>query len=374
MPRVTGSTALVSAPLSLRVLPGSARDEACALWQQLERRLARDEVRAPGLSCSWEWTGTWLEHYGAVVPHRFLVAERAGQAIGLVLLTEGPRRPLRPRTTHLGTAGEPLGETVYVEHNRLLVSDAERAAFATAVVEHVAARRGWDRLRLDGMHGEDAELLLAAVAAAGLPAAAVDAQQGPTADLQAGDDVLAGLSGSRRQRARRSLKAFGELETDWARDAEEGLAILDELIELHQARWNGTGKPGAFARPRVVAFHRALVQRLVPRGEAALVRVRRGGETVGCLYGLIDGDRLLFYQSGLRAYEDNKLRAGVAGHVCFMRACRERGLATYDFLAPVVRYKEELATGADPIVWAVVERPTWRSLLMRLGRRLRSTR
>lgn len=377
MARVTGSTTsrAEAAPLTLRVVPDGARDEARGLWQAIEAGLAAaDPPQAPGLSCTWAWTGTWLEHYGAVVPHRFLVAERAGTPIGAALLTEGPRRRLRPRALHLGTAGEPFGETIFVEHNRLLVADVDRAAFARALVEHVAAQRGWDRLCLDGMEAEDAGLLLAAAADAGLPAAEVQEEQGPTADLQGGADVLDGLSASRRQRVRRSLKAFGELETDWAQDPQEATAILDELIELHQARWAGTGKPGAFARPRVVAFHRAIVARLLPEARVALVRVRRGDETVGCLYGHVDGDRLLFYQSGLRQYEDNKLRAGVAGHVCFMRACRERGLAVYDFLAPVVRYKQELATGAAPIVWARVERRTWRTQLMRAGRRLRSAR
>jgi CelD/BcsL family acetyltransferase involved in cellulose biosynthesis len=170
------------------------------------------------------------------------------------------------------------------------------------------------------------------------------------------------------------LKAFGELECDWADGTEEGQAILDELIDLHQRRWTDTGSPGAFASARVVAFHRALVERLLPQGRAALVRVRRGTETVGCLYGLIDDDRLLFYQSGLRSYEDNKLRAGVAGHVCFMRACRERGLAVYDFLAPAVRYKQDLSGRADRLVWAEIERRTWRTGLRQLARRLRSTR
>jgi CelD/BcsL family acetyltransferase involved in cellulose biosynthesis len=377
MPRVTGSTAprAAAAPLTARELPATARDAASALWREIEARLAAaDPPRAPALACTWAWTGTWLEQWGDVVAHRFLVAERAGAPVGIALLTDGPRRRLRPRTLHLGTAGEPAGETIFVEHNRLLVADADRAAFARALIDHVAARRGWDRLCLDGMDADDAGLLLGAAADAGLPDPEVEEERGPTADLRAGEDVLDGLSGRRRQRVRRSLKAFGELTTDWAQDERAATAILDELIELHQARWQGTGKPGAFASPRVVAFHRALVARLLPAGRVALVRVRRGEETVGCLYGHVDGDRLLFYQSGLRQYEDNKLRAGVAAHVCFMRACRERGLAVYDFLAPAVRYKEELATGAAPIVWARIERPTWRALLTRAGRRLRSAR
>ncbi|MCW2951953.1 MAG: hypothetical protein JWQ48_1123 [Conexibacter sp.] len=358
------STTVVPGPMVVRMLPSRERDEARRLWLALEA-----EIAEPALSCSWVWTGTWLEHYGDVVAHRFLIAERSSRPCGIALVTEAPPRLMRPRAWHLGTAGEPPGSTVFVERNRLLVGDGERAGFAAALIEALEAEPGWDRLRLDGLHAEDSAALLAAC-----PAAVPRTLESPVADLLAGDDVLAGLSGSRRQRVRRTLKAFGELEHDWAATVGDANAILDELIVLHQQRWQEAGAPGAFASPRFVAFHRALIARLVPEGRAALVRVRRGEETVGCLYGLLDGRRMLFYQSGLRLYEDNRLRAGTAAHVEFMRACRARGVAEYDFLAPAARYKEELATRSDQLVWAEVARPTWRTRLAGAIRGVRGTR
>ena len=38
-----------------------------------------------------------------------------------------------------------------------------------------------------------------------------------------------------------------------------------------------------------------------------------------------------------------------------MRACREHGLTTYDFLAPATRYKQELSTRAERLVWAELD-------------------
>jgi CelD/BcsL family acetyltransferase involved in cellulose biosynthesis len=368
MARVPGSTAIASDRLAIRVLPGTALAEAQAHWTALERALGG----APALSCSWAWTETWLQHYADVVEPRFLVGEADGEPRAIALVTRAPGGPLRPRTLHLGTAGEPRGSSVFVERNRLLVAPAERAAFATALMDALAAEGGWDRLRLDGLHPEDAAALLAG-AGSGLPAT-IEEQECPVADLRAGDDVLDALSSSRRQRIRRTLKAFGALEVDWARDAEEAQAILDELIALHQERWREAGAPGAFASERFTAFHRALVARLAVEQRAALVRVRRGEEVVGCLYGLVEGERLLFYQSGLRRYEDNRLRAGVAAHVCFMRACRDRGLGLYDFLAPATRYKQELASGSERLAWAELARPSWRMQLSSAARRVRSRR
>jgi CelD/BcsL family acetyltransferase involved in cellulose biosynthesis len=57
-----------------------------------------------------------------------------------------------------------------------------------------------------------------------------------------------------------------------------------------------------------------------------------------------------------------------------MRACRARGVAEYDFLAPAARYKEELTTRSDQLVWAEVARPTWRTRLAGAIRGVRGTR
>lgn len=359
--------------LGVRMLDGvTERERARELWTALERELGG----APSLTCSWAWTETWLDHFGAAVPHRFAVALAGdGAPLAIALLTRAPTRFPRPRAWHLGTAGEPAGASVFVERNRLLARPAERAAFAAALVARLRSERGWERLRLDGLHADDARDLLDAL---GGPSDAVETtvEESPVAELQIGDDVLAGLSGSRRQRIRRSLRALGELETEWATTAAEGAAILDELIELHERRWQEAGAPGAFAHPAYVAFHRALVARLLPQEGVALARVRRAGDrvTVGCLYGLRDGDRLCFYQGGLQRYDDNRLRAGVGAHVAFMRACRERGLARYDFLAPATRYKVELSSATETLTWIEARRGGWRLRLSDATRALRAKR
>lgn len=355
------STAIRGGRIAISVLPADKRAVAAGHWVTLEQAAER-----PALSCSWAWTETWLTHYGDVVPHRFLLGSADGEPRGIALVTAGPRRPLRPRTLHLGTAGEPSGSSVFVERNALLVAPDERDAFAGALVEHLLAEGGWDRLRFDGLRAEDADALLS-----GRGDVTVEAQESPIAVLAAGEDVVDALSSSRRQRARRALRGFGEVEVEWAQSPAQARAILDELIELHQARWTSEGKPGAFASERFTAFHRALVERLLPEGRVALLRVRRGEEVVGCLYGLVEDERLLFYQSGLRRYEDNRLKAGVVTHIAFMRACREHGLAEYDFLAPATRYKQELSTRSEQLTWAELTRSGWRVRVSSIARRVR---
>lgn len=322
------------------------RARAEAIWCALETEYGR-----PGLSCSWDWTRTWLEVYGADVPHGFVVGEHEGRqrAIALLTLDAASRPSLRPRTLHIGTAGEPRGDTVAVERNRLLVAPDDKAAFARALVAFAKRSRRWQRLALDGFVPDDVAGLLAAE-----PGLIVRIEESPVADLLASrdGDVLSALSSSQRQRIRRALRRFGRLETELAEDEPQAFGVLDELIALHQARWTAAGRPGLFASRRFTTFHRTMIRRLLPRREVVLFRVRRGDETVGCVYCLVEGKRVLFYVSGLRRYTDNRMNAALVVHALCMQACRERGLAQYDFLAPGDRYKHELSTGTDSLVWA----------------------
>lgn len=346
------------------VLPPAARAEAGEAWVALEARVGEASPM-----CTWTWTGAWLEHYGDAVGHQFVLAEREGETCGIALVTEQAELSrLRPPTIALGTAGEPPGSSTYVERNRLLASDAERGAFAEVLMAELERRGGWQRLRFDGTLAEDARALLGQ-----RRATLWQAEESPVADLSrlAEHEHLDWLPQRRRRRIERTLSMLGELECEWAGDASKARSMLDELIALHQARWQAKGQGGAFSSPRFTGFHRELVAQLTPRGRAALFRVRRDGETLACLYGLIEGERILFYQGGIVQHPDNRLRIGLAAHALFMRACQQRGLREYDFLAPAARYKSELSNRSEQLVWVEVERPGVRLTLERSARRAR---
>src|SRR6202008_1344507 len=95
-----------------------------------------------------------------------------------------------------------------------------------------------------------------------------------------GGDVIAALRSGPRSRIRRSLRGFGDVELEWATDVGQASDVFGELVELHQRHWRAVGEPGAFSAARVVAFHRDLIERLLPRDAALLLRARSGGETI----------------------------------------------------------------------------------------------
>ena len=352
--------------VSVRLLASSERDAAAGVWAQLVEAGARD-----GVAASLDWTSTWLDHFGDVVPHRFAVAERGGEPVGAALVC-GPVRRRRARvplrTVLVGTAGEPEGEGVHVEYNRVLARPGEQRAVADALLAALRDAGGWDELLLPGFAPADAEPWDAA-------GVRWDAEPSPVCALsEAGEDgVLGLLSPGVRRRVRQSLREYGELETELARTGAHARDVLDELVELHGRRWAADGAPGAFGSPRLIGFHRDLADRWAQSGLVRLFRARAAGETVGCLYGMVEDDRLLFYQSGLRAETDNRRRPGLVAHVAFMEACRRDGLREYDFLAGESRYKRELSTGAVELLWGTVRRPGPRQVLragMHAGRSL----
>ncbi len=321
------------------------------LWEELEQ-----QASAP-LTSSWRWTETWLEHFGDLIDHRFAVGEESGSPAGIALVCRGlgqRRAGLPVRTLHLGTAGEPSRDSIFVERNGLLAVREHRHAFANALLRSLVTERRWDELMLDGFTEEHANLLL--------PLAPFEARQeaSRTFDLRAADaadgEVLRLLSAKTRASVRRSSKRLNVVAAEWAGDPVEALEFLDELIALHQQRWESRGQPGVFASPRFTAFHRALVPRLAATGEVCLFRIRDERSTLSCLYGFIDDDRLMTYQHGTPIQAGQRASPGMVTEVLCMQACYDRGLAVYDHLAGDSEFKRSLSTGAETLVWASARR------------------
>ena len=352
------------------VLPARERDTALALWRRLEHRWVESQraanLRTPTpvpLMASSFWMRLWLDHYGADIPHEFVVLDGPAGPGGIALLTRGRGRKIGPFpivTRHLGTAGERPGESVCVEYNRLLVLPEFRQTFAEQLVTHVLHDKSWESLCMDGF--EEAEL---AGIQQDLPGFELRRRPSPYYDLRAtrerGCDLLDPLGRSTRQNVRRLLRKYGELELQWAEQPSEAEDILGELIELHQARWKAVGQPGAFHSRRFRAFQESLVAAAFERPAAerpvVLFRVRHAGATVGCLLLLNDGGRLLDYLSGFADFEEQP-SPGIVTHVQCLGEALRRGFDAYDFLVGEKRHKDNLSTNVNTLVWAVWSRRT----------------
>ena len=314
-------------------------------WRSLEARADASFFQ------SWTWVG-------CLAAERFadpllLHAARDGETLGLALLNRsGP-------ALWLGESGDAALDAVYVEHNGPVLARGHTVLLADCLgallhAPLAAAGAGWRRrLRLSGVDG--AQLAAARMAGA---VRILRRSPAPFVDLTAldgADGFLSSLSANTRRQLRRSDRAYAEAGAFAVRRADslaEALAFLDELAVLHQASWIARGRPGAFANPDFMRFHRALLARAVPRGEADLLRVTAGATVVGYLYNFRYRGRVHAYQSGFdynAAPEHAK--PGLTCHHAAIALARRENLTAYDFLAGGDRYKTSLANATTTLYW-----------------------
>jgi len=354
--------------LSLSLLDASARSKAIELWKQIESTLS-----CRRLMCSSVWTETWLDHYGSKIPHSFAVGTRQGTPIAVALLTRGVGQfdgPLKLKTWHVGTAGESDDDSVCVEFNSILASDDDQSEFLRLLVDWMQARSDWDEIRLDGFAWTDVSNLFEEDSTC-----TIIRKASRYFDLKEARDSamepINKLGGSTRSGIRRGLKQMGRHVLEWAETTQQAESIFQDLVKLHQVRWNAVGKPGVYASRPFRDFHFDLISKLVPKGQMILFRVSNSHGVVGCSQSLVDAERVLGYQGGWGVNPEIS-SPGLLVDYLLIAECQKRGFAKYDFLAGETATKQRLSTHSSDLAWIVWRKPRWKFALLNGLRSLRT--
>jgi hypothetical protein len=281
------------------------------------------------------------------------VIHEAGQITGAFFL--GRRRLIRhrvlpSRAAFVNATGVTSRDELCIEHNGVL----GRGCSLASLVELLPG--DWDELFLPGV---DREMFRDLDVPAGYRVRVAHACPSPFVDLErvrAAGDYLDVVSANTRAQIRRARRRVGECELEVAASVDDALALYDEMVALHAACWRARGEPGAFADPWFDRFHRRLIEQRFPHGEIQLTRLRSGPATLGCLYNLVAGGRVLFYQSGLAQIDDPVVKPGLLCHAAAIAHSAGAGHAIYDLLGGSGRYKAQLATGATELAWLCVQR------------------
>lgn len=355
-------------PLTLDVCNSEQRSTVMEYWQALEQTLG-----PVAIACSFDWVATWLKHYGDQVPHQFVIARRGSAVRAVLLLTRDLpdwKAWLPINTWHIGTAGEFDGDSVCIEYNDWLCAPEEKDSVLHALLISEDRRLAGDRWCFDGFANID------------LPDTVTphqgwqfDRRDARYLDLRAiresGKELITFFGDSTRKHIRQNIRDYGRIELDWPETVVEAHAAFDEQIALHQERWNAVGEPGCYRSARFTEFHRELIDRLVPTGLMTIVRVRSGGQTLGCSQLLFDRGRVLVYQGG-RCSNMGRQSPGLITDYESMRECLRRGYDAFDFMAGDSQHKQRMTTHTVPLVWAERRMPGWKLPLLdalRSGRR-----
>lgn len=220
----------------------------------------------------------------------------------------------------------------------LLWEPSERTSVVAALEAWLDRTPGWDRLQLSEVPGRSPLLGIARRRAGPRAVTWQDVCPGVPLPVDEGvDGVLSARARAKltyeRRRARRL--GAGEIEEVTPATLEELLAGLETL---HTAQWNARGEPGAFADPRVYAFHRAAARRLLDRSRLLLRAMRVHGQLAAVFHGFRDRRRHRYY---LGAQHPRHARLGLGTLLiahALESACHE-GADTFDFLRGREAYK-----------------------------------
>jgi hypothetical protein len=320
---------------------------------------------------SREWVDCWLATFGADLNPDLMTFVKDGDVVGCCLLVWRTQwvRGIPLRRVYLNCSGENESDSTCIEYNSLLSLPDCGEPVAKALGTFLRTRY-WDELLLNGVVERSPISAMASALGSNefseMPAHYVDFDR----IRRPGEEYINLLSPKVRAHIRRSLRTYeqigGNCELDVARNAEEALAILRQLAELHQTSWTDRGRAGVFGSPTFLRFHERLVRSEFDHGTILLMRLQAGQQIVGALYSFVHRGCVYFYQSGFHYTLDSRMSPGLATLCMAVSYCLERPeLNGFDFLAGDSQYKRALATDSRPLRWIVVRRSTVPSLLFR---------
>ncbi|MCF7802585.1 MAG: GNAT family N-acetyltransferase [Candidatus Marinimicrobia bacterium] len=172
---------------------------------------------------------------------------------------------------------------------------------------------------------------------------------------------LQGLSRKARYELRYSKRAVTEKDkfrVERISTPEEMETAFDRFVELHQARWNRQGMPGAFADNRYTDFLRDVTGTFLEEGWLRMsTAVSPDDKCVAVEYGIAFSDRIYDY---LKAFDDTSPLAKYSPGKALVYFLIEQGIEeeceVYDLLRGDERYKMRLAARTEQN-WHATIRP-----------------
>jgi CelD/BcsL family acetyltransferase involved in cellulose biosynthesis len=357
----TPAAAPLPSSASWRVVTELAEAEALRpAWADLLERSASDDV-----TLTPDWLLTWWRVYGPFQGRRLRLALffDGHRLIGLAPLLRrlhwhAPGLPFR--RLELLASGEREGHGICSCHLNVIAERGAEARVAGLLGEALReeALGPWDELVLPMLAGDGPMpvLLAEALRAAGFASSVTVTGSAPCVPLPATwEGYLASLSCGRRRHLRRALRDFerwagGEARAQRAAtpaDLERGKRIL---VGLHHRRWEGAGEAGVFRSPWYLAFHDAIMPRLLEMGALELTWLAVRGEPVAALYATAWRGKVSAYQCGRRADLPANVAPGIVLLAHALRTAIESGRRELDLLAGPYPYKLQLAPAARPLV------------------------
>ena len=368
-----------------------------ALSSQTAVRVVRDVAEWDRLSPEWndlwdispakspplhfDWMRRWWDIYGDTYRNRdrglvLVTVRRDSRLVGVLpLYLRGRQGMWGLRTLGFISTGEDESEETCAEYLDLLHAPEEAESCLHSVAPALSALTPrWDEMVLTDFPASSQ--LHHWTAAPSRGRLVIQARgECPIADLSGGFDAyLKRLTPKTRQHCRQYLRGLDKANASFDVATEQTFdEMFDDLVRLHQERWQAVGKPGCFASDRFTRFHKSLARMWLPSGRAVLAPVRHEGVSIAVIYGFIAGTKFDYYQSGLRVEEKGPVPSpGTAIIMRLMLHLIERGVDKFDFLRGSSVYKQKFATEQRSLCRLRLVRVGVRTSLQRVSKSLHS--
>lgn len=337
------------------MIPQPASDELEVRSSHWDSDLLQKLLVAPrkptsgGWFMSWRWFDAWLTAFDVGYPKRLIIvrSQQKDETVAILPLYR-KRYSLRWRI---------LGEDLVTcpDHLDVICFDGFSTRDAwSAILKYIHTTREFHCLDLDHLDGHSG--LLSVLSDSGRRNVSfIEVEPSrichriDLAALGSWDPFLRTLGANMRSNIKRRERKFNEVhsvEFESLVSVEARLRGLDELVELHTARWQAEGQAGAFKDKRFRFMLEYLLQ-CQDEGQAdiRLFRLTADRRAVGLLLGMVDRREFFFFVSGydisMREFSPGLI---LMSHV-IKHAFSER-FRTFDFLRGDEWYKTQWATGS----------------------------
>ena len=148
------------------------------------------------------------------------------------------------------------------------------------------------------------------------------------------DEYMKTLSKSMRyniRNERKKLQNYPQIQFKRIEQGKELESGYNELVRLHQSRWETRGYKGSFADKRFKMFHYEMMRMMMENGLLQLWFLSDQGTNYAAIYNISYNKKIYFYQSGIDLKEKRAAWGILLISHCIEEAIQQR-MEEYDFL------------------------------------------
>lgn len=340
-------------------------------WRQIEK-----ESKC-SFFLSWHWIESWLHTYQ---PNCELIeVHLQRKLVGLAIISKAVKtryKIIHSNQVNFHQTGIATEDQIWIEYNDILTLKEHYSSVCKLIFEYFQDAPDCDELVFNGLLEKKAALFNS-LSSFNLqfqwlsPTFSIDLQ----ALRKTNKDYLPSLSKNTRYQIRRSHKEFnqlGELTLSRANSTEEALLFFDRAAVFHIKRWGNKAGESGFCNSKFTDFHKKLIQLNWHKEVIHLWKLQLCEQDIGYFYNFIYNDEVYFYLSGLKGFENSKLKPGLLGHSLCIQYYLEQGYKKYDFMGGDARYKRSLAQQSQSLCKVLLQKPKIKFFLEKKARYIKN--